>query len=432
MKTILNVFITLILLCLMAAMTGISYGQEGSEIPKQPEDALYLPRGVFNPGLYDSLKHGRWQESIDKLLIIYNPNIIDPKIQNLKYYLAYCHAQLSRAAFRQKRYKETLRLLDKAIEYTNDQYALYLDKGTCYFSMAEYEEAEQAFQHALHLKPGNFKAHQMLGELCYLANNMEDARQHWQKALEVKPDNEAVKKRMASLRSLDKLSGDLETEADMLFAVTFNGTKKPELRELVLKMLGDMAIRVDEQLGLYPRRQIPVTLLTDEEFFDITGSPQWAGGVYEGHIKIPVDKYKIESLRRVLLHEYVHAVIFDRFANQCPWWLNEGLAQYLSGDAEKTKKPELAARYISQFEAPELATLPGSELTEGDENQVAVVYSLALSAVKYFIDTFGMSDMKYVLDLMAEGKSFDRVIQPVTGYSYQEFQQNWGARRPGS
>lgn len=101
-------------------------------------------------------------------------------------------------------------------------------------------------------------------------------------------------------------------------------------------------------------------LLTNRAFFDITGSLEWAGGVYEGQIKIPVDKYDAALLRIVLTHEYVQAVIFDRLSFRCPWWLNEGLAQYLSFDRVGNKKKlDLAAKYISEGEVLSLGELPG-------------------------------------------------------------------------
>ena len=190
-------------------------------------------------------------------------------------------------------------------------------------------------------------------------------------------------------------------------------------------MLEKISSHVGNELGLYPKRQIPVILLTNRAFFDITGSPEWAGGVYEGQIKVPVDKYDASLLRIVLAHEYVHAVIFDRLTFRCPWWLNEGLAQYLSLDQVGNKKKlDLAAKYISEGEVPSLGELPGNMLTGGGQ-QVQVAYALALSAVQYFVDQFGISGLQLAFDFMADGKGFASVIGEITGYSFKEFQTSW-------
>jgi hypothetical protein len=244
--------------------------------------------------------------------------------------------------------------------------------------------------------------------------------------MKTEPDNKILKKKVEELRQLEKMSAEMETEMDMKFAISFNGTKKPELRELVSKMLIEISSDVEQTLGLYAKRQIPVILLTNREFFDITGSPSWAGGVYEGHIKVPVDKYKPGPLKRVLTHEYIHAVIFDRISYRCPWWLNEGLAQFFSGDAKgNEKKLKISVKYLGEGKVPDLNDLKDSFLKNGDTESVELAYSLALSAVKFFVDNYGTNDIRYALDLMGEGRTAQEVITTITGYSFREFLNAW-------
>jgi tetratricopeptide (TPR) repeat protein len=392
-------------------------------IGTEEEDKVYLPRVNLNPETYQLLKNSQWEQAIEKLTEAYKFVNSDP---NLKYYLVFCFEQLANTAFNEKRYQDAINQLESAVQYVNDQPRLYLGLGACFFSLSRYSEAEHAFSRVLDLEPDHFMAHKMLGEIYYLTNNTEEAREHWEAALKKNPDDDYTKKRLAGLKKYNRLAENFETEVDMMFSVSFNGTQKPQLRELVLKMLGEISRQVGQELNLYPTRQIPVILLTDQAFFDITGSPQWAGGVYEGHIKVPVDNYRPELLKIVLAHEYVHAVIFDRLSFRCPWWINEGLAQYLSGDQAGNKlKLALATQFIKESKVPPLQELPGNLLKDGDSKSVQLAYALALSAVQYFIDQFGMSDMQYVMDLMAEGKGFASIIGNITGFSFDEFQEKW-------
>jgi len=414
-------FILLLLSLWLSGFTGSFAGDTETETDKMEQ--LLLSYFHPNSDIYKLLKNHQWQSAIEFLSKGHNQIGSDP---NIKYFLVYCHGKLYAAAIKEKQYREAIKHLESCIKYVNDQPNFYVVLGDCHFSLAQYPEAEGAYSQAIHLKPDHFKAHRMLGEICYLTNRMEEALEHWQEALKIKPGDSYTKKRVRQLKIYKKVSGNFETEKAMMFSVSFDGTAKPQLRELVLDMLSEISRRVGQELNLYPTRQIPVILLTSREFFDITGSPHWAGGVYEGHIKVPVDNYQPGLLKIILAHEYVHAVIFDRLSYRCPWWLNEGLAQYLSGDRQgNQEKLQAAAKFIREGTVPPLEEFPGDWLKAQDAQTVKTAYVLALSAAHYFIDNYGLSDMQYTLELMAGGEGVDTIIKKITGYSFNEFQANW-------
>lgn len=412
-------FIVLLLSLWWLGFTG------GFAADNETDELEQVLLSYFNPNsqIYKLLKNHQWQEAIEVLSKNYKLTNAD---HNLKYFLVYCHAKLATAALKEKQYREAIKHLESCIEYVNDNPEFYQGLGDCHFSLAQYPEAEEAYSQVIRLKPDHFMAHRMLGEICYLTNRMEKAMEHWQKALKIKPDDSYTKKRVQQLKTYKKLSDNFETETDMMFSVSFDGTSNPQLRELVLDMLEEISRRIGQELNLYPTRQIPVILLTNREFFDITGSPQWAGGVYEGHIKVPMDNYKPGLLKIVLTHEYVHAVIFDRLAYRCPWWLNEGLAQYLSRDGQgNQKKLQMAAKFIREGTVPPLEDLSGDWLKGQDTQKVQIAYALALSAVQFFIDNYGLSEVQYVLELMSGGQEVGTIMKQITGYSFSEFQANW-------
>lgn len=416
-------YLTIIIFIILSLWAGGFTAALAAEDGQDKEEKAYLPYVELDDEVYQLLKNSQWEQALEKLTKIYESPGAD---SNLKYYIVYCCEHLANIAFNEKRYRDAIERFGDALEYVDDQPRLYFGQGVCYFTLAQYDDAEEVFSRVIQLQPDHFLAHRMLGEIYYMSNNMDGAREHWETALKIKPDDEYTKKRMAGLKKFDKVAGKYETENGMMFSVSFDGTEKPELRELVLGMLEEISTDVGQQMGLYPKRQIPVILLTNRAFFDITGSPEWAGGVYEGHIKVPVDKYDAKLLRMVLAHEYVHAVIFDHLSFRCPWWLNEGLAQYLSRDLSGNKKKlDIAAKFMKEGETPPLEELPGNLLKSGDSKHVLVAYSLALSAVQYFVDQFGIADMQFIFDLMAEGKGFAGVMNEITGYSFSEFQANW-------
>ena len=69
--------------------------------------------------------------------------------------------------------------------------------------------------------------------------------------------------------------------------------------------------RIGAMLGAYPDRPISVVLYTTEQFHDITRSPAWAAGAYDGTIRVPMRGAldNADELDRVLAHEFTHALV---------------------------------------------------------------------------------------------------------------------------
>jgi len=386
---------------------------------KKRDDKLPVVR--LSKKAADFLKAGDWASAADELTEIFkNPG----SDSNIKYYLAMCYLRMGEAAFIENKFQQALSHFENGLIYTNDDPSLHFGLGLCYFKLSNYSRAEDAFTEVLALSPNHYLAHKILGEIHYLDNDLEKAASFWEKALKINGADNRLKKRLSNLKKQMKLSQDFDTEIDNIFTVTFDGDRNPQLRENVIAALGDIYQEIGHQLNLYPGRQIPVILLTKEEFFNITGSPKWSGGIYEGQIKIPVGNYKPEILKIVLCHEYVHAVIFDAMSNRCPWWLNEGLAQYFSGDKIGNRlKLGMASQLLTSGDAPSLKALPG-EIGQ-DVKQVQKAYALALSAVDYLIEYFGVFQVQSILEVMGEGRSFDAALLEITGYTFKEFERNW-------
>ena len=340
------------------------------------------------------------------------------------------------AALKSGKFTEALDLLKKMQAAGVNDPNIFIGLGECSFNLSDYPEAETWFLKAVECYPDTHPdtviAHRRLGDIYYLQNEPALAAAHWEKALALNPADQALAARVGRLKKQMAHAQDFEVEADYMFSVTFDGDKIPELRYTVMDMLQKAHYRIIRDLDLWPSRQIAVTLLTKDAFFDITGSPSWAGGVYEGQIKIPVAGYKPDQLRVVLNHEYIHAVIYDLMAGRCPWWFNEGLAQYFSNDeAFNPLKLDRACRILTRIGEAEkrvsLNALPGlgNKGSSQSPEQVLDAYALALSATDFLITFFGIPSLQTILFHMGAGSDFNTALSDVTGYSLQEFESEW-------
>ena len=70
---------------------------------------------------------------------------------------------------------------------------------------------------------------------------------------------------------------------------------------------------IGKSFSYYPENPITVILYSDQQFRDITRTPAWTGGLFDGKIRIPTEGAGSLSggvLNRVLHHEYTHAIVY--------------------------------------------------------------------------------------------------------------------------
>ncbi len=157
----------------------------------------------------------------------------------------------------------------------------------------------------------------------------------------------------------------------------------------------------------------------------MTDAPGWSAGVYDGKIRIPVGGIEQETpgLRKILYHEYTHAVV-RAITPRCPSWLNEGLAQYFEGRDIDSRQRAALKRITQEGKLPPLSKMEGS-FTGLGADQAAFTYLVSLSAVRYMIDSFGLYRVKYVLEELAAGADVNKALTTGLALSSDEFERGW-------
>jgi hypothetical protein len=124
------------------------------------------------------------------------------------------------------------------------------------------------------------------------------------------------------------------------FTVSFEGDADAELAARALASIERAADRIGQVLSTYPNQPISIVLYTTEQFRDITRAPIWAGGAYDGTVRVPMRGALAnpQELDRVLAHEYTHALVHSLAPRNVPAWLHEGLAAALETDSESGRR----------------------------------------------------------------------------------------------
>jgi tetratricopeptide (TPR) repeat protein len=277
-----------------------------------------------------------------------------------------------------------------------------------WLSAGEFERAAQSFERCLTAEPERAVFRRNLAEtLVRLARLEKDERReladaiaHLERAAELAPEREdldAIRELAQSWRTELELERGFDTRDSDYFELAFD-TERRDLvvnGSAVLTFLERAYADLRDWFGIDPvfetraRKRLRVVIYNREEFDRMTGLGHWAGGVYDGTLRIAVEDLIAERERweRVMRHELVHAFVNELGGADVPGWLNEGLAQWLElgvrPSAARAAAVALARERLGAGALLSLAdlTCPLAEL--GDPARIAQAYAQSLAFVDF-------------------------------------------------
>ena len=314
---------------------------------------------------------------------------------------------------------------ESALGYQDSGVEAHAGLGMVYYHQREDRSAERELKRVLELDPRYASAYEVLGEISYRNDDIESAIAYWERAVELDPSAARLRERLERVRKEQKTEKDFNRDVTSHFLTKYEGREKIEAGRIILKILEDAYGEVGRALSFYPDREIQVVLYSGEQFKEVTDAPGWSAGVYDGKIRIPTGGIELETpgLRRLLYHEYTHAVVRS-LTPRCPTWLNEGLAQYFEGRDIDSRQRATLKRIAREGKMPPLSKLEGSFMGLGND-QAATAYLVSLSAVRYMIDSFGIYRVRAVLDELAAGADAGKALATGISLSSEEFERGW-------
>jgi len=281
-------------------------------------------------------------------------------------------------------------------------------------------DARDEFERALALDAKLTEARLLLGQIQYRMGDALSAIRTYEIAVSERADDKEAQATLDRWRRELELHDRMQHAVGSHFTVSFEGPAEAALAAEALEVLDRAYFRIGQTLGIYPTDPIPVVLYTTEQFRDITRSPSWAAGAYDGTIRVPMRGAldKPAELDRVLSHEFTHALIRTLAARGVPTWLNEGLATALeTGDlgwAEKRMQHVTGTVSLRALQN-------GFSRFTGEQAQVA--YAASALAARRLLDEAGGAAITNLLQDLGEGVDFETAFLHRIQKSFADFQQ---------
>jgi tetratricopeptide (TPR) repeat protein len=359
----------------------------------------------------------------------------DPASNVIKEQLAVFYNNLALTLAEKKNYKQSYENIKKALTYSplsNNikknlynillQYADYFQKNKNDYS------ALKLAREAIGVLPDEVSGYIFTGNLYYNQDRFSDALKYWNKAIQLDPGNDNLRDRIESLKREKSVESGFGTRKRNFFRIRYDKDIDARYVNQILNILDQAQRSLRSQFNLYSDEVIPVIIYDDIQFAEATEQPHWTLGLYDGKIRLRFQDISRDdkALRRVLFHEYSHAMLYLNIGTNIPIWLNEGFAQFNEPDNEISKRDKaFLAEYMQTNHAFNLERLNDIFNEKEDQKKIRAAYLQSKLFFDYLYRKYGKHRMKRLFYELETDKPWQKALTEVYVNSIDRLELNF-------
>ena len=174
------------------------------------------------------------------------------------------------------------------LERSPENAALNYGAGYAAFTLGRTDAAISFLKHAIESNPRFVAAMVLLSQIAYQAADLDLAIATLEKAAALAPRDRTIAQQLERWSREAALHNRFEERTTARFKVLFEGAAEKAIGDRVAGILEAAYWRVGKTMNTYPSETLNVILYTNRQFQDVTRAPAWAGGGYDGRIRLPV------------------------------------------------------------------------------------------------------------------------------------------------
>ena len=328
--------------------------------------------------------------------------------------------------------KGSIKAFKKAASLDAKNPVIQMNLAHAYWEQRDPAMTQDFLERLIVLAPNESFPHLALAELLQERGHLSEAARHLDQAADRAGTDSSMQSYLrtvtAKVRHTEQTESRLSSRDGAHFTVKYDGDTDHDTWTVVLDILEEAYREIGQKFGHFPSKPIVVVLHAKDTFQSVIGSPAWADGLFDpvlGRIQIPTQGALTDRvwLRRVLRHEFVHALLHDQQGlnnNALPTWLNEGLAMQLSSDHWSD---------VEQLDQQGLPVMPLTALEGGwgglSGDAASMAYFESSSAARYMINRYGMHEVQQLLARLKKKQTLTVAMQSELSLSYDQFQSRW-------
>jgi tetratricopeptide (TPR) repeat protein len=300
-----------------------------------------------------------------------------------------------------------------------DQYVVYssdpaVNRASQLLNSSQPSQALELLQSAVQRHPRDPGVLMLTGLAAYRSDQVRAALGYWRRSLDLEP-SDALRAIYADARREAAADRSNEKLYSAHIALRYEGSALPaDAARSILATLEEDYMRISAQIGCAPSERIVAIVQSREQYLRATSAAEWSGGHYDGRIHVALPGVALPGepdtgprMQRALAHELVHACLTGLAPGSNPWpiWLQEGLAQKLSGDTLPPSVREQLRQLAVTRAIPRLEDLGVAWFTMSRQDAVAA-YNLSLAAADALYANYAAYGIRR---LLSDPEAFPRI-----------------------
>lgn len=324
---------------------------------------------------------------------------------------------------------------EKALELTPADRTLSENLSVFYYNHAyrqvretKIDNAILSLKKALRYNSECWQAYVLLGKIFYERGKTREAAVYWEKALALEPGLPEIKEKLHALKEENAVTSGFRKKRLDNFEVRYQGYEEAGLAGEILGILREAYSKLGYDFRYYPKTRVPVIVYNKEQFSRITSQPAWVGGLFDGIIRLPaVDiRRQKDELRRIVYHEYTHALLYRKAGDSLPVWLNEGLAQFKEPKSRITRDDvSFLKKYHREKGIIKIKNLDRVFSERQRREQLRLAYLESKLLIKYINERYGFYKIRALIDEFSSGRDVDSSLRKIFSIDLDVLEKSW-------
>jgi hypothetical protein len=297
-------------------------------------------------------------------------------------------------------------LFDEALKEHPRDPMLHFGVAAAAYAQGQSSDAASSLRTALDLDPKFPEALALQARVAYDRGDSELAVRSMEQAVALRPSDTRMTELLDRWHRETRVHDSYVERPTGHFRILYEGGTDQSVGDHVARLLESEYVRMGRVFNTQIVDPVTVVLYTNREFHEITRSPAWATGEYDGRIRVAAGNAlaSTRELDRIIAHELVHALVASATGGRLPAWLNEGLASYF----ENTD-----TSWTSDLLRRSNGAIPLESLTSGfmtlDEQRAPIAYAESAIAAEILCHQLGPNLGGFVQSV-GNGASVDQAL----------------------